>query len=242
MSLSMALIRGRGSSASLIYGAPPRVNLLPPAERERRERAELIRRWGAIAIAIAVLIVLAVLVATLMARSARNDLRAEQVRTTELAGELAAYGDVSATTRDKSSYEAYRTQVMASDITWKSALGALQAALPAGASISGFDALVGDQNATAGTTGTSGTTADGADATVAAQNAPSGTAVTLSVQVTSNKSVDQRAMVASFAKVHGVLGVDMTGLSSASGTGYSSTTSVYFDRSVLSGRYARAAQ
>jgi hypothetical protein len=53
--------------------------------------------------------------------------------------------------------------------------------------------------------------------------------------------MDQRAMVASFRKVPGVLGVDMASLSSGSSVNYSSTTAIFFDTSVLSGRYTKAA-
>jgi len=239
-SLPKGLTKGLTKSPPLAYGAAPRVNLLPPAERERRERVELIRRWGAIAVAAAVLVVLAVLVAAFLARSAEGDLQSERTRTTELTNKLAAYRDVSAAIRDKGSYEAYRTQAMASDVAWKSVIGALQAALPSGASVSGFDAVVGD--GTSAASSTSGSSTGSVDAGAAAAAAPSGTAVTVSVQVTSRRSVDQKAMIARFAKVPGVLGVDLSSLSSATGGGYSSTTAVYFDDSVLSGQYAKAAR
>ncbi|UDY23073.1 hypothetical protein [Nocardioides sp. Kera G14] len=223
-----------GRSAALVYGAPPRVNLLPPAERERREQAALARRWGLIAVGAAALVVLAVAVTALLVRSADGDLQAEQARTTALARQLAANRDVATATRDKSAYEAYRTQVMTSDVSWGRALGALQDALPNGARIDGFDAVVGAAASAAATSATGG------GATLAA-TAPSGTVATFTVQVSSMLPMDQKAVVASFTRVPGVLGVEMADLSSESSASYSSTTTVFFDDSILSHKYAEKA-
>ena len=228
-------------SPALTYGAAPRVNLLPPRERHRREQSALIRRWGTAALAAVALVVVAVLAAMMLERSASDDLKTEQARTATLATQLSSYADVSAASRDKGSYEAYRAQAMASDVAWKNVVGALQAALPTGVSITGFDATVGagatDAN---GASTTQGSTAAGSGAL--ATTAPSGTAVTATVQVTSMQPVDQTAMIGSFGKVAGVIGVDMGSLTSASSASYTSTTTVYFDHAALSGRYAKAAQ
>jgi len=239
-SLADSLTRSRTKKSPLVYGATPQVNLLPPAERSRRERTELTRRWGTIAIAAIVLVVLAVLAAELFARSAKDDLEEEQARTRHLAGEVASYQDVSAAASDKGSYEAYRTQAMASDVTWKSVLGALQAALPAGASVTGFEAAVGDGADTGADTGASSAGSTGTG--IVTPTAPHGTALTVTVQVTSMQSVAQKAMVASFRRVPGVLEVDLGSLTSSSSVSYSSTTTVFFDDSVLSHKYVEAAR
>jgi hypothetical protein len=221
------------------YGAAPRVNLLPPAERERRERVALIRRWASIAVAAAVVVALVVLVAALRTRSAHQHLADERARTTALAGQLATYRDVSAATRDRASYQAYRTRVMATDVSWGSVLGALQATLPGGAAITGFNAVV--DTGSAGATRSTGTSNPGSAAGSAAASAaaPAGTAVTVTLDVTTKRPPDQQAIVAGFAKTPGVLGVDLSSLSSESYPRYTSTTVVFFDDSVFSGKYAR---
>lgn len=238
---------------TLAYGAAPRVNLLPPAERERRERVALIRRWASVAVAVAVVVVLVCLVAVLRTRSARSHLADERARTNALAGQLATYRDVSAATRDRASYQAYRTRVMTHDVSWGSVLGALQATLPAGAAITGFDAVVAtgpSATASAGTgnpgtsnpgTGNPGTSNPGSAAGSAAASAaaPAGTAVTVTLDVTTKRPPDQQGIVAGFAKTPGVLGVDLSSLSSESYPRYTSTTVVFFDDSVFSGKYAR---
>ena len=50
----------------------------------------------------------------------------------------------------------------------------------------------------------------------------------------------QRAIIAGFTRVPGVLGADMSSLASSSSASYTSTTSVYFDDSVLSRAYGTA--
>jgi hypothetical protein len=122
---------------------------------------------------------------------------------------------------------------MGTDVTWSSVLGALQATLPAGAAITGFDAVVGTGAASTATTGTTGS---GGAATTAV--APPGTAVTVTLDVSSKHPPDQKAIVAGFAKTPGVLGVDLSSLSSENYPTYTSTTVVFFDDSVFSGRYA----
>lgn len=224
------------------YGAAPRVNLLPPAERERRERMALIRRWVTIAVAVAVVVALVGLVAALRTRSAHRHLADERARTTALAEQLTAYRDVSAATRDRASYQAYRTRVMATDVSWGKVLGALQATLPGGATITGFDAVVATPSA--GGAPSAGTSNPGSAAGSAAASAaaPAGTAVTVTLDVSTKRPPDQQAIVAAFAKTPGVLGVDLSSLSSQSYPRYTSTTVVFFDDSVLSGQYARTSR
>jgi hypothetical protein len=225
-------------SAGLAYAAPPRVNLLPPIERERREQADLVRRWVWIAVAAAIAIVLVTAASMLIERAARSHLADERARTTTLVQELTRYQDVSAAARDKTSYTAYRATAMASDLSWAGLLDALRGQVPKGAAITGFDAVVGDATtATAGgaTAGTSGSTS-----ATTGMVAPTGTAVTVTLTVTSTSPVDQQKLVSGLQQVSGVLGSDLGRLSSESYPSYAATLTVYLDASVYSGRYAEA--
>lgn len=243
MSLTDTLTRRLSSAPAVVYAAPPQVNLLPTPERERRERDALVRRWLAVAAGAVVLVLLLTLATMLKEHAAGSALSREQQRTLTLAQELSTYQDVARATHDKGAYQAYRTQAMADDLVWSGVIGALQAALPDGAHVTGFDAVVGKgdsadqaEGGLSGQVGQSGAT--GTDPITIPR--PSGTVVTVIIQVTSMQPLDQKAMVASFRKVPGVLGVDMASLSSASSVSYSSTTGVFFDDSVLSGKYAKA--
>ncbi|MCA1981267.1 hypothetical protein [Nocardioides nematodiphilus] len=229
--MSMTLTRTRNRAPALVYGAVPQVNLLPPAERARREQALLARRWTVVVVAAVAVVLVAVLAAVLLERSAQSDLDAERSRTTALAGQVAAYQDVATATGEKATYEAKRAEGMKDDVNWVRVVGALQAVLPRGARIGGFDAVVGDASsiaaARAGTDGAAGL----------APAVPAAARVGVTVKVTSMQPLDQRAIIGSFTHVPGVLGADMSNLASSSSASYVSTTSVYFDDSVLSHAY-----
>jgi len=217
------------------YGASPRVNLLPPAERERRERAELVRRW-ALAAAVALVVIAVVSGAVLLLeRSARSGLDQERARTTTLAEQLAAYQDVSLTARDKALYESFRTQAMANDLVWTSLLETLRGAVPPGAAITGFDVVTTGAPAPAAGSAASG--AGGVAGTGVA--VPADTAVTATLTVASRRPVDQQVLVSRLQKTPGVLGVDLGGLSSESYPTYTATTVVFLDASVYSQKFAQ---
>jgi heme/copper-type cytochrome/quinol oxidase subunit 2 len=225
-------------TAGLAYAAPPRVNLLPPAERERREQADLVRRWIWVAVAVAVAVVLVTAATTLVERTARSHLDDERARTTTLVQELTRYQDVSAAVRDKSSYTTYRATAMAADLAWAGLLQALSGQVPKGAAITGFDAVVGDAATTSGGGATGATSGGTAGST--GMVAPTGTAVTVTLTVTSTSPVDQQKLVSGLQQVPGVLGVDLSRLSSESYPSYAATSTVYLDASVYSGRYTEA--
>lgn len=237
-------------SPPLAYGVAPRVNLLPPAERERRDRDALTRRWAGIAAAAAGVVVLALLGMVLLEQSARSGLADEQQRTDVLTRELATYHEVSTATRDKTGYEAYRAQVMGTDLSWTGLFGALRAQVPGAASITGFDVATAIPDApgtgstaspapTGSPVGGAGTTS--ADGSMPAA-APVGTAVTVTLTVTSKRPLDQQAVVTGLEKVPGVLDVELGGISSEQYPAYSATSVVYLDDSVYSGRYARSSR
>lgn len=226
----------RMRSATLSYGTSPEVNLLPSAERRRRDHAALIRRWGLAALAAVLVVILAVAAGSLWERATEHDLRQEQARTTQLAGQVASYQDVVTATRNQSSYEAYRSQAMANDTTWRRVIGALQAALPRAASIAGFDATVGTDTSAPGSASGTGTT-DGPAVT-----APPGTTVTVQVRVSTRSSGDQSSVVAAVGRVPGVLGVQLTSLATPSKGTVSGAITVFFDDSVLSAKYGKAAR
>ena len=224
------MIGPRAKSPALVYGALPAVNLLPHAERERRERTALVQRWGTIAAGVVVLMVILSGAMALYEHSAHSALAQERDRTTALADQLASYRDVSTATRIRSSYEAYRTQAMSADISWTGLFKRLRAKMPASAAITGFDAVTSPTVAPTDQSGTSSTAA----------TAPQGTAVTVTLTLSSPRSLDQKAMLLGFQRIPGVLRVDLNSLASDSTAGYTGTTVVYFDDSVYSGRYANA--
>lgn len=222
----------------LSYGDAPQVSLLPHAERERRERGDLARRWGTIALAVVVVMVILSGGMALYERSAHASLAQERDRTTALAQELATYHDVSTATRILSTYQAYRTQAMSADVSWAGLFRKLRAKMPAGATITGFDAVTSPTVTPSGQPSTASTAA----------TAPQGTAVTVTLTLSSRRSLDQKAMLLGFERIPGVLRVDLNSLSSgdsaagsataAGADDYTGTSVVYFDDSVYSGRYA----
>lgn len=216
----------------LVYAAPPSVSLLPQAERERRERGDLARRWGTIALAVVVVMALASGGMALYEHSAHTSLARERDRTTALAQELATYQDVSAATHVLSTYQAYRTQAMSADVSWAGLFRKLRAKMPAGAAITGFDAVTSPSVAPSGAAG-------GQTGTSTAATAPQGTAVTVTLTLSSRRTLDQKAMLLGFERIPGVLRVDLNSLSSDDAQDYTGTSVVYFDDSVYSGRYAR---
>ncbi|HAN24551.1 MAG TPA: hypothetical protein DCP95_08270, partial [Microbacterium ginsengisoli] len=79
---------------TLVLGGAARVNLLPPAEVERRARVRLGRRWiGAlVGTAVVVVLIIAAAVAYSVVGSAR--LASEQARTQQLVAETQSYQSV----------------------------------------------------------------------------------------------------------------------------------------------------
>jgi hypothetical protein len=143
-----------------LLGAPPRVNLMPRAETERRERSALAKRWAAALLAAVVLVGAASAGAFWLQFSAGLRLATENTRTTMLLGQLAALSDVRQALDLETELVAFRADAMANDLSWSRLLATVQQALPPGVSTTGFSLTPGgipqgeDPAAEIGATGT----------------------------------------------------------------------------------------
>lgn len=127
------------SSGSLVIGGPPRVDLMPAAELERRFRRTMIRRWVLGLIAAAVVVGLVIAGAGALRVSAELRLAAERERTDALIADIASLADVADTVRTSRELTSYRAETMTADLEWLALLDALLASLPAGVTVIGFD-------------------------------------------------------------------------------------------------------
>ncbi len=131
------------ATPAVVTGTVPRVNLMPRAETERRERDALARRWGIGVLAAILVVILSVTAAFWLKWTAEQRLAADQLRTNELLTELAALSDVSQALSLRTELRGFRADAMAADLSWSELFADVSAALPAGVAVSGFDLLVG---------------------------------------------------------------------------------------------------
>jgi len=124
-------------------GGVPRVNLMPRSEIARRERDKLVGLW-------AWLVLVAILVALLIIGGAftlkyfaDQRLAAEQARTNVLLTEVASLSDVSRALATESELAEFRTDAMATDLTWAPVLAKVTSILPADTVLSGYSLAVG---------------------------------------------------------------------------------------------------
>lgn len=133
----------KGTTAAPITAAMPRVNLMPRAETERRERDALARRWGIGLLAALLVVALAATGAFYLKWTAQQRLAADQLRTSELLTELASLSEVSQALALRTELEGFRAEAMVADLSWSDLFADLAGALPAGVVVSGFDLTVG---------------------------------------------------------------------------------------------------
>lgn len=125
------------------WGAAPRVNLMPRAETERRERVRLARRWIGALVGALLLVVAASGLAFGLQIIATQRLLVEQARTTSLLGQLAELGDVQRALDLEADLQTFRADAMATDLRWSPLIATVQQQLPAGVSITGFSLAPG---------------------------------------------------------------------------------------------------
>lgn len=124
-------------------GGSPRVNLMPKAEAERRERSALVARWGGMLV-VALIIVLAAAALTFWLQfTASMRLVAENARTASLISEIAALADVQDALTLESELIDFRADAMATDLSWSSLVTTVSAALPDGVTVVGFSLAPG---------------------------------------------------------------------------------------------------
>lgn len=200
--------------AAVVYGAPPRANLLPPAEAERRCVAHLRRRWIVAVVAVLVVMALVFFAAVAERVQANMGLRSAEDQKADLERQLAAYSDVSALVTERDALIANRAQALVDDMSWSRPYNLLTPALPAGARLSGFSATTGGPlTAKEGELGLKGR-----------------------ATVESSKPIDQAIILDRFAQVEHVVDVDMLGLQQAEGV-YTYSIHVAFDQGLYNPRF-----
>lgn len=200
--------------SAVVYGAPPRANLLPPAETERRSVARLQRRW--IAGVLAALLVMALIIAASVAMrvQAGMGLSSAEDQKADLGRQLAAYSEVAALVSERDLLTAKRAEALAEDMGWRTPYRLLTPALPAGAQLTGFSATTGG----------------------ATTSKPGELGLKAMATVVSSKPIDQAIVLDRFAGVNHVVDVDMLGLEQAEDV-YTYSIYVAFDQGLYNGRF-----
>ena len=139
----MAFTLTRTSAPSLVVGGAPRVNLLPRAVTERRERNQLLRKWGWAIVGALAVVVIAVGAAFALQAAASLRLATEQARTNSLHGQIAELAPVRQKLALQEELGGFRAEAMASDLTWANLVGAIQPSLPGGVTLAGFSLTPG---------------------------------------------------------------------------------------------------
>lgn len=206
----------------------PRVNLLPKIELDRRARAVLIRKWLTGMLLALIVAMVAVAGAGYLRWTADQALQAENARTQTLITDLAALSGVSSLVDAESSLTAFRADAMVDEIGWvdfAERIGpAIEAVVPVGTVVSGFDLAPGGA---------------GAGDDPAIETGLVGTLV-----VTSAAPIDIAPMAAALADVDGVLSADAQQLTLESGadedaTVYTNIITLRLDQTWYTGRFAQ---
>lgn len=212
----MAFTLTSGAPA-LVIGGPPRVNLMPRAEVERRQRNGLLRRWLWGLVAALAVVVLAVAAAFVLQAAAAVRLVTEQARTTTLLSQIAELQPVSKKIALQDELSGFRSQAMATDLVWSNLVGAVEPALPAGVSLTGFALVPGGAPV-------------GDDPT--AELGASG-----QLTLTSTAPTEIVAVVRSLRGVPGIRTVDVWSAQSDE-AGFAYTLRITYDQSFYTGAYA----
>lgn len=127
------------NTPSFGIGGAPRVNLMPRAEIDRRERSVLVRRW-AWALVAALLVVAAVSAGTFYLQwAAQQRLAAANATTTTLLTDLAGLTDVREAVALETELTDFRADAMATDLSWSTFVSQVDAVVPAPAILAGFE-------------------------------------------------------------------------------------------------------
>jgi hypothetical protein len=121
----------------------PRVNLLPPSELARRDRAKLTRRWFWAGLATLLVVVALVAGAFALKWVADQQLAAEQATTNDLLLELSALSEVSRALATETELSAFQSEALGADFAWQPVIASITSALPAGVTLAGFDVVTG---------------------------------------------------------------------------------------------------
>lgn len=202
----------------LALAGVPRINLMPRAEIDRRERLSLTRTWSLLALVALVIGVVTIGGAFGLKLVADQQLAAERTRTTGLLTELQSYADVSAAIATRQGLEEFRTSAMGTDADWAAMLDLVATATPADVTMLEFTlapaaSVIEDPTAGAGYSGLLTFSAAGAEA--------------------------QAATVQALRLVPGILAVDAATLYQGGEDGFEFTATISFDQSVFTGAHAK---
>lgn len=208
----------RAAVPALVTGAIPRVNLMPRAAIERRERSVLLRRWGwGLASALLVVAVVSAGAFTLQA-AAQVRLALEQARTSDLLTQVGALQSVGAKVALQTELTEFRAKAMGTDLAWTEVVTAIEGVLPADVTVIEYSLSPGglpqaevDPAALAGVQGT--------------------------MALTGPTPIDIVALIRDVRAIPGVLIADGWAQTQA-GDGYRYDLRVEFDQSVYTGSYA----
>ncbi|TDN93230.1 hypothetical protein [Microbacterium sp. BK668] len=148
------------AASALAFAGVPRVNLMPPAEIERRRRASLARGWVWGVLAAVVAAVLIIMGAFALKLVADQQLAAEQAQTNALITELSGLSEVSGALAAEQELESFRADALGGDYAWAPVVASLRSALPQDVTLTGWDVVSGgvpqsdDAAAEVGLTGT----------------------------------------------------------------------------------------
>jgi hypothetical protein len=211
------------SQSTLVLAGVPSVNLMPPSEIARRQRAALTRKWlWGVLVTLLVVGLLAV-GAFALKWVADQRLAAEQARTNSLLAELASLSEVSDAVQTENALTDFRGRAMASDFAWAPVFTSVAGILPEGVAFSGFSLITGG-------------TPQGEDP---AQE-PGLTGV---LRLESPTAIDIAATVRALRNVEGVLFADGQAVTSSQQTAalYRYDITLTFDQSIYSGAFAEEA-
>jgi Tfp pilus assembly protein PilN len=129
----------RAAAETLEFGAIPRARLLPPEIEAAKKARSLRRTLVAVLIAAVVAVFVGVGAATLSVLTANTQLTAEQSRTAGLLLEQRKYGSVVTVESQVGDIKTVQPVAALGEILWQPFTASLQAALPAGMSITSVD-------------------------------------------------------------------------------------------------------
>ncbi|MCE4027659.1 hypothetical protein LXM50_16910 [Microbacterium sp. Au-Mic1] len=215
--------------AAVTPGGPPRVDLLPRSEVERRERDALSRTWvrvGLLAILLAVALIAGAFAVNLFAQ---QRLAAEQDRSNQLIGQIAGLSDVSNALKTEADLTQFRADAMGSDLSWAGIFDRIRSSLPPDTNLTGFELTPGSAPVA------------GADAKTTEKAAKSAVGLTGTLTLDSGTALDLGAYVRSLRTVQGVLTADANSTTSGSTAAgrFTYKVDVTFDQTVYSGDYAK---
>lgn len=206
------------TNQALQAGGVPRVNLLPPAELERRSRRELIMRWFGGAFVAVVLVCSVSAVAFGWAAQATGYLVQQQQTAESLNTQMEQYRDVAHLSSDAAKLTQMRAVAGSNDIDWTSLANEIKAVLPTKVTLTGFRLAPGA-------------------APKANGNPKTEVGLQGTLTFTSDRTAAQAETINKLRTLPGLLSVDAGALTMADKGGYTFEATVSFDQTRYTGRF-----